>query len=64
MPDQHVELDPATIRRIQDAVDGKNFRKDPQAEDWVGHAIARVLAMDAVKDKVRLKGIIKDLIAS
>ena len=64
MPDQKVELDPATIHRIQDAVDGKNFRENSQARYWVGHAIARVLAMDAVKDKVRLRGIIKDIIAS
>jgi len=64
MPDQKVELDPANIRRIQDAVDGKNFRENSQARDWVGHAIAKVLGMDAVRDKVRLKGIIKELIAS
>ena len=44
---------------VQKAIDAGRFRKDCQAEDWVGRPIAQVLGLDAGRDKKRISAILK-----
>lgn len=45
-PDALEGLKPADLRRVQEAIQGRQYRKDPQANDWAGIAIAKVLELD------------------
>jgi hypothetical protein len=49
---------------VQQAIDGKHPRKDPQAKDWAGHIVADVLGLDAGQDKARIKSLIETWIRS
>lgn len=42
------ELPDEMVLEIQKAIDGKNFRKNVQATNWVGHSVAKVLGLDIV----------------
>ena len=58
---------PDALERVQAEIDaGGPWAKDSQAHDWVGHAIARVLEVDATEDpgKPRVKALLKAWIAS
>ncbi|CAK0750267.1 regulatory protein RepA [Azospirillaceae bacterium] len=56
----------ADLLAVQKAVDGKGYRASDQANDWVGHAVARVLSLDLDKksDKKRIKALLKIWIKS
>jgi hypothetical protein len=51
---------------VQAAVAGGRWRENVQAVDWVGKAVAEVLGLDVSekKDKTRVKGIVRNLIAA
>jgi hypothetical protein len=58
---------PDALARVQAEIDARGpWAKDSQAHDWVGHAIARVLEVDATEDpgKTRVKALLKAWIAS
>jgi hypothetical protein len=58
---------PDALARVQAEIDaGGPWAKDSQAHDWVGHAIARVLEVDATEEpgKTRVKALLKAWIAS
>jgi hypothetical protein len=63
---QTLRLTTLDIMEIQRLVDAKAYRDDAQAKDWVGHAIAKVVQLDAeiAADKSRIKAVQKDLIIS
>jgi hypothetical protein len=58
---------PDALARVQAEIDaGGPWAKDSQASDWAGHAIARVLEVDATEEpgKTRVKALLKAWIAS
>jgi hypothetical protein len=58
---------PDALARVQADLDaGGPWAKDSQAGDWAGHAIARVLEIDATEEpgKTRVKALLKAWIAS
>jgi hypothetical protein len=58
---------PHALARVQAEIDaGGPWAKDSQASDWAGHAIARVLEVDATEEpgKTRVKALLKAWIAS
>jgi hypothetical protein len=58
---------PDALARVQAEIDaGGPWAKDSQAHDWVGHAIARVLEVDATEEpgKTRVKALLKAWIVS
>jgi hypothetical protein len=38
---------------------GGNYRSDPRSPDWIGHAVAEVLDLDAENDRPRIKELLK-----
>ncbi len=47
------------IQAVQMLVDRGNYRFDPQATDWVGHAVAKALFLDIDRDRPRIKALLK-----
>lgn len=45
----------ADLAAVQEAISGKNYREDPRAKNWVGHAIADVLILDLADRAMRSK---------
>jgi AAA domain len=45
-PDAFAGISPDDTLRVQQAIDGHNFRESSQAANWVGHTIAAVLEID------------------
>jgi hypothetical protein len=48
-PDTAIRIDAATIRKIQEEVDGQDFPANAQAVNWVGWAIARVIGVELTR---------------
>lgn len=60
-PDAFDGIKPADTLAVQRAVDGlEEPRSDAQAVNWVGHAVAEVLGLDADDDSKRIKAMLKD----
>lgn len=59
-PDPMADQPADALRRVQEAVDGKNYRRNVQAADWVGHAVGEVLGLDPENpaDKTAIKGML------
>ena len=57
-------LTAATILEVQNAIDGKNYRQNSQAKDWIGHHIAPLIRLNAETDKPRINTIVNTWIAS
>jgi hypothetical protein len=58
---------PDALPRVQTELDaGGPWAKDSQAADWAGHAVARILEIDATEEpgKTRVKALLKAWIAS
>jgi hypothetical protein len=47
------------IYEIREIVRAGEYRKDPRSPEWIGHALADVLKLDAEDDKLRIKDILK-----
>jgi AAA domain len=54
-PDPTEDVTPDDVRAVQEAVAAGVWRENPQANDWVGNAIADVLALDVDEPSVRAK---------
>jgi hypothetical protein len=54
-------IDPEVIHWLRREVKDNNYRRDVQAKDWVGNAVAARLKLDVRNDKVQIKGILKEL---
>jgi hypothetical protein len=63
---QALQLTTWDIYEIQRLVDAKAYRENDQANEWVGHPIAKALELDLEKttDKRRTKDVQRDLIIS
>jgi hypothetical protein len=58
----HMEgITPAALLAVQKRVDGKGYRKNVQAKNWVGYAIAEVLELDPNNpaDQSKIKAAVK-----
>ncbi|MBW6528722.1 helicase RepA family protein [Sphingomonas sp. RHCKR7] len=60
-PDAFEGISTDHLRRVQEAVAAGSWRKDGQAKDWVGKAVADVLGLDLSndKDKARVREMLK-----
>jgi hypothetical protein len=58
-PDAFDGLTEVQLRAVQVAVDNAHWRKDSQAADWVGRAVADVLNLNLPKDRGRIKTLLK-----
>ncbi len=54
-PDAFAGLTAASLLAVQRHIDGKPWRRDPRAENWIGTAIAEVLQFDLNKPPERAK---------
>lgn len=50
----------AKAMAVQRAVADGRWRRDPRAENWVGHIIAQICGLDAEKDRPRITSILKE----
>ncbi len=65
-PDPFSGVTTADLLEVQTEINGKGFRENVQASEWVGHAVGRILEIDS-KDRsqrARIKSLIKDWIKS
>ena len=60
-PDLMAGLVPDDVRKVQEAVAAKEYAANPQANDWAGHAVGKVLGFktDTKQEKARVSGLIK-----
>lgn len=60
-PDPFENITPDDLRAVRNAIAGKGYRKDVQAKNWAGRAIAEVLGLDAddKAEKNKIKALIK-----
>ncbi|KIL98835.1 DNA primase phage-associated [Paramagnetospirillum magnetotacticum MS-1] len=60
-PDPFDGITPRHLLAVQKAIDGKDYRQNVQATDWVGQHIGHIVGLDPAKphDKNRLKSLIK-----
>jgi len=60
-PDAFDGVTAADLLKVQQRIDGKNYRQNVQAKDWVGHAVADVLGFDAdaKSDRERIKSMLR-----
>ena len=61
-PDPFNDITVHDLKRVQLSVDGKQYRENSQAKEWVGHTIAKVLEWDANDPAIKSK--IKSCIAT
>jgi hypothetical protein len=54
-PDAFAGLTAASLLAVQRHIDGKRWRKDPRADNWIGTAVAEVLQLDLMKPPERAK---------
>ena len=52
-PDPFADITAADLLAVQKAIDGKGYRENVQAKDWVGNTIAEVLQLDPTDKAVR-----------
>ncbi len=54
------------LRKVQTAVAASSWRKDPQAMEWVGKAVAQAMGLDASDraDKAKISGLLKTWLAT
>jgi hypothetical protein len=56
-PDPFADITAADLLAVQKAIDGKSYRANVQAKEWIGHAVADILGMDssdpAAKSKIK-----------
>lgn len=57
VPDPFDDVKPGHLLRVQQLVEAGQFRADPQAKEWAGHVVARVLDLDvgSKADKARIR---------
>jgi hypothetical protein len=60
-PDASALVSTGDLRRVQERVAAGKWRKDPQATDWVGRAVAEVLGLDrkSKSDRARIRELLK-----
>lgn len=65
-PDAFVGLTADDLKAVQNKVGGGEWRADPRADAWVGHAVAKVLGLDAgdAADGSRIKELLKGWLKS
>lgn len=63
-PDTFDGINTGDVLRMQQALDGTQYRKDPQASRWVGFAIADALDLDPKKSKARIASMVKTWLES
>lgn len=59
MPGAFENVTAAHVTRVRVMAGEGEYRSDPQSADWIGKAVAELLGFDAVKDKKRIKAILK-----
>jgi hypothetical protein len=62
-PDAFTGITLAHLLRVQEAIQAGDYRKDPQSPEWVGLAVAEVLALDVCDRKGSDAGRVKKLLA-
>jgi hypothetical protein len=55
LPDPSEDITPDDIRGVQEAVEAGEWRENPQATNWVGHAIAEALELDLAEPSVKAR---------
>jgi hypothetical protein len=55
LPDPSEDVTPDDIRGVQEAVEAGEWRENPQATNWVGHAIAEALELDLAEPSVKAR---------
>jgi hypothetical protein len=63
-PDAFDGISLHNLYAVQLAVDAGDWGESVQAKDWVGHAAASALSLDAEKDKGRIKSLLKTWISN
>ncbi len=65
-PDPMAEMTAHDLLAVQRALAGQNAREHPQARDWAGHTVARVLGLDAdaKHDRARISFMLRTWIKS
>lgn len=65
-PDAFDGVTVSDLRRVQTAIAAGHWRESPQAKDWAGHAVAKVLKLDATSKAHRAKiaGLLKTWIST
>ncbi len=58
LPDAFSGLDAADLRTVQNEVGGGKWRENIQANNWVGKAVAKALALTLPDDKLRIKTLV------
>jgi hypothetical protein len=55
LPDPSEDVTPDDIRCVQEAIEADEWRENPQATNWVGHAIAEALELDLSEPSVKAR---------
>jgi hypothetical protein len=65
-PNAFDSVTPAHMHRVRDMAANGNYRKDPQADNWIGNTVAEVLDLDPSDeaDKKQIKAILKKWFAN
>ena len=65
-PDPFDGLTTHDLLAVQEAVNGKNYRENVQAKDWIGYAIGGVLGLDCgdPQERAKVRAILKTWIAN
>jgi hypothetical protein len=67
-PDAFDGVTPVHLMRVQNVVSAGDWKQDPQAEDWVGLAVADVLSLDVSDRKgagaAKVKALLKQWMAN
>jgi len=60
-PEPFEAVTAADLLRVQQAFDGKRYRKDAQSREWAGHIVATTLGVDAddKRQRERIRGMLK-----
>lgn len=60
-PEPFEDVTAADLLRVQQAFDGKRYRKDMQSKEWVGRVVADALGLDAndKRQRERIRGMLK-----
>lgn len=55
-PDMAIDIDAASIRKIQEAIDGRDFPANAQAQKWAGWEIAKVIGVELTQQGRKAPG--------